>query len=147
MKQILTIIFCLFFFISCSHEITPTQLEDGPRAVDKNAVVTGTVAVKAGLTPKGTGTLFVIARPVGAIGGPPLAVARIDDPVFPIGFRLSQANVMIPSNRFEGEVTLTAKWSKMGSPMAAVPGDLSTSEAQNVKVGTTDIQVVLDRME
>lgn len=145
MKQILTAIFCILLFTSCSHEITPTQLEDGPRAVDKNAVVTGTVAVKEGVTPKGTGTLFVIARPVGVVGGPPLAVARIDDPVFPIGFRLSQANVMIPSNRFEGEVTLTAKWSKMGSPMALSPGDLSTSEAQNISVGTTDVQVVLDQ--
>lgn len=147
MKKILTVIFCLFFFASCSHEITPTQLEDGPRAVDKNAVVTGTVAVKEGLTPKGTGTLFVIARSKDVVGGPPLAVARIEDPVFPIGFRLSQANVMIPSNRFEGEVTITAKWSKMGSPMAAAPGDLATADAQNVKVGTTEIQVVLDRME
>lgn len=139
----------LFFltFVGCDHEITSGQIAAGPRTLDKNAVITGMVSVKEGLAPKGTGKLFIIVRPKGTSGGPPLAVAPVDDPVFPIGFRMSQANVMIDGNRFEGEVTLTAKWSKMGSPMAAVPGDLSTSKGIDVAVGTKDIVVVLDHEE
>jgi cytochrome c-type biogenesis protein CcmH len=137
-------IFILSLF-ACTHEITPGQIAAGPQPVDPNAVVTGKVTLKEGLSPRGTGTLFLIARPKGIEGGPPLAVKRVEDPVFPVSFRMSQANVMIQGNRFAGEIALSAKWSKEGSPMASSPGDLTLSEPLDIKVGDLDVEIVLDQ--
>lgn len=134
----------LFLFLSCSHEIYPEQIEKGPQTLDKNAVITGTVSVKEGLSPKGVGTLFVIARSKGQEQGPPLAVQRIQEPVFPIGFQLSQKNVMLPGKQFQGEVVLAVKWSKSGNPMLETSGDLKMSKGKAVAVGTKDVQLVLD---
>lgn len=140
-KIVLTIVLSLS---ACTHEIAPGQIAAGPQPLDPNAVVTGMVKLKEGITPHGTGTLFLIARPKGVEGGPPLAVKRVEDPVFPIGFQMSQANVMIQGNRFAGEIALSAKWSKEGSPMASSPGDLATSAPLGIEVGTRDVEIVID---
>jgi cytochrome c-type biogenesis protein CcmH len=145
-NRVLTIFF-FFVFIHCNHEITPGQIAEGPQLIDENAVITGTVKIKEGLIPKGTGTLFIITRLKGEGGGPPLAVKRVEDPVFPIGFQMSQANVMIKGNRFRGEVTLTAKWSRQGSPMVVASGDLSTTSRRDVMVGTRELEIILDHEE
>lgn len=140
-----TFLIASLVFASCSHEVTPGQLAAGPKPLDPNAVITGTVKLKDGLAMRGTGTLFVITRPKGMTGGPPLAVKRVEDPVLPIRFEMSQANVMIQGNRFEGDVTVTAKWTKQDSPLSSSPGDLSTSAPLDVKVGARDLELILDR--
>lgn len=144
MKKILLLVFCVLNFSNCSHEIVPGQLEAGPKSQNPDAVIAGTVDMSVGLKMNGTGTLFIIARPKGQNEGPPLAVKRIEDPVLPIGFQMSQANVMIPTNRFEGEITLTAKWSQSGTPMQDTDGDLSGKLSEAVVVGTKDVKIVLD---
>lgn len=144
MKKIFILLFCVLNFSSCSHEIVPGQLQAGPKPQNPNAVIAGTVDINAGLKMTGSGTLFIIARPKGQSEGPPLAVKRIEDPVLPIGFQMSQANVMIPTNRFEGEITLTAKWSQSGTPMQDTDGDLSGKLSDAVAVGTKDVKLILD---
>jgi hypothetical protein len=144
MKKNLLFLFCLLIFSRCSHEIIPGQLQAGPKAQNPEAVIAGTVDIKSGLKMTGSGTLFIIARPKGQSEGPPLAVKRIEDPVLPIGFQMSQANVMIPTNHFEGEITLTAKWSQSGTPMQDTDGDLSGKLSDVVKVGTKDVTLILD---
>ena len=52
------------------------------------------------------GVLFVIARSQPA--GPPLAVLRVASPSFPHDFEIGQANVMMPSLTFSGEIQLSA---------------------------------------
>lgn len=145
MKRFLLLSFAFWLFVSCNHEVRPGQVAEGPKPFDEKAVITGTVVLKEGLVPKGFGTLFVIAREQGEIVGPPLAVRRIEGPVFPVTFQLSQKNVMMSDRSFTGQIMLTAKWSKQGSPMAVSPGDLSTSTSQDVSVGTRDVKIVLDQ--
>lgn len=142
MKKNILIFYVLIFF-SCSHEIVPGQLQAGPKPQNPDAIISGTVDIKSGLKMTGSGTLFIIARPKDQSDGPPLAVKRIEDPILPIGFQMSQANVMIPTNRFEGDITLTAKWSQSGTPMQDTPGDLSGKLAEPVAVGTQDVKIVL----
>lgn len=144
MKKILLLIFCILHFSNCSHEIIPGQLQAGPKPQNFDAVISGIVDIKSGLKMTGSGTLFIIARPKGQEAGPPLAVKRIEDPILPIGFQMSQANVMIPTNRFEGEITLTAKWSQSGTPMQDTDGDLNGKMIEAIAVGTKDLKLVLD---
>lgn len=146
MKSIVKILIVVIMFGSsaCTHEVTPGQIAAGPKKIDKNAVIAGTVKLKEGLKPNGFGTLFIIARNAKVKGGPPLAVKRVEDPVFPIGFQMSQKNVMIKSNQFTGDITLSAKWSKSGSPMKTTSGDLFMTKPLLTKVGTKGLEVILD---
>lgn len=128
----------------CSHEIHPGQLNEGPLAKHEGKV-TGMIELADGVKTSGQGTLFVIARKKTQVGGPPLAVVRIPNPILPIGFTMSQKSVMIPTNVFEGEVRLSAKWSKSGSPMQVSPGDLVSAQDQIVKVGTDGVVLKLNQ--
>jgi cytochrome c-type biogenesis protein CcmH len=68
-------------------------------------------------------TLFVIARR--GSGGPPLAVQRRPVGSWPVLLRLSDADAMLPGTKLAGggPLTLVARISKSGRPMAA-SGDL-----------------------
>lgn len=137
-----TLLGFLFFAASCNHEVTPGQLVQGP--VERNDLqVTGTVKLAEGAKIKGQGTLFVIARQKNQVGGPPLAVVRIQNPSLPIGFTMSQKSVMIPTNVFAGELRLSAKWSQSGSPMTVSEGDLVTPEDQIVQAGQQGVELIL----
>ena len=48
-------------------------------------------------------TLFIIARPAGSTKGPPLAVKKIDRPVFPLSYSLGPENVMMQGVPFSGK--------------------------------------------
>ncbi len=141
-KNSLIFIF-LILSLACNHEIQPGQLQDGPQTRN-DLTVTGTVGLASGVKTKGKGTLFVIARAANQVGGPPLAVVSLQNPVLPIGFTMSQKSVMIPTNVFAGKVRMSAKWSQSGSPLSVAPGDLATAEDVVVDVGTAavDLQLV-----
>jgi hypothetical protein len=96
----------------------------------------------AGDRPTGA-ILFVIARPEGAVGGPPLAVLRISDPEFPLEFEIGPGNVMIPSMRFEGPISLTARLDSDGNAMTRAETDLSSATAPPALPGTTGVALVL----
>ena len=101
------------------------------------AAIRGTVHAE-GEAPLGPGAaVFVIARPAGAVGGPPLAVVRVPQPSFPLDFEIGPGNVMIPTMKFEGALELTARLDADGNastrgaddretpaPVAASPGDV-----------------------
>jgi hypothetical protein len=89
------------------------------------------------------GVLFVIARRQGAQGGPPLAVLRIGDPSFPLDFSIGPDNVMIPSMRFEGAISLSARLDEDGSAMTRGAGDLSSAVEEPLSPGTTGVRLVL----
>ncbi|MFO0691090.1 MAG: hypothetical protein U0900_20500 [Myxococcota bacterium] len=96
----------------------------------------------AGRQPK-PAVLFVIARPQGATAGPPLAVVRIPDPVFPVDFEIGPADVMIPSMRFAGPITLTARLDADGNAMTRADGDLASAEIPPQTPGATGVSLVL----
>ena len=92
----------------------------------------GTIALHLSLDPglnlstlRGPATIFIIARPAGAVGGPPLAVVRRSTADLPETIMLSDANAMIAGTTLSGieELQFTARISLSGGP-AAAPGDL-----------------------
>ena len=86
--------------------------------------------------------LFLIARRQDT--GPPLAVLRIPNPSFPYEFELGQANVMIPSLRFEGDLQLTARLDSDGNALTKLPGDLVGKISGSLSPGDTGIVLTLD---
>jgi hypothetical protein len=89
------------------------------------------------------GVLFVIARPKGARGGPPLAVLRVPNPEFPLDFKIGPENVMIPSMRFEGEISLSARLDADGNAMTRGAGDIASATEEPLQPGATGIKLLL----
>ena len=89
------------------------------------------IAGKISIDPKLKGnvdsqaTLFIIARPSDVDKGPPLAVKKIDRPVFPLSYSLGPENVMMQGMPFTGTITITARLDKDGNPTTRQPGDLT----------------------
>lgn len=91
-------------------------------------------------------TLFIIARS-DAAKGPPLAVKKIDRPVFPVAYALGPENVMMQGIPFTGRVSITARLDKDGNPTTRQPGDLTGDYKKNpVAVGSKNIDIVLDQI-
>lgn len=93
--------------------------------------VGGMVTLKKGLESKIVkgGVLYVYARRVGEPEGirtPPVAVFRYANPRFPQAFVLTQKDVLIAGNEFQGPFVVSAKY--------APNGDASSSE--NILTGT-----------
>lgn len=87
-------------------------------------------AIRIGLSPAAeqalsslpsTASLFLIARPAGESAGPPLAVRRIPQPVFPLELQISDADSMLPQRPVSGvdALQLQVRVSVTGEPMAA----------------------------
>ena len=120
-----------------------------PHPASSSAAITGTIMLdpklKAKIDP--SAALFIIARPAGGAGGPPLAVKKLDKPVFPLRYSLSQENVMMPGAPFSGRLNLTVRLDKDGNPVTRGSGDV-TGEFKNnpVQVGANDVDIVLDQM-
>jgi cytochrome c-type biogenesis protein CcmH len=91
--------------------------------------------------------LFVIARSSAATQGPPLAVKKIDHPVFPLSYSLGPENVMMQGVPFTGNVTITARLDKDGNPTTRQSGDLTGDYKKNpAAVGSKNIDIVLDQV-
>ena len=90
--------------------------------------------------------LFIIARPAGGGGGPPLAVKKIEQPVFPLSYALGSENVMMQGMPFAGKVNISVRLDKDGNPTTRQPGDLTGETKIPVDVGAKNIDIVLDQM-
>lgn len=92
-------------------------------------------------------TLFIIARPANAAKGPPMAVKKIDYPVFPLSYSLGPENVMMQGIPFTGSVAVIARLDKDGNPTTRQPGDLTGDYKKNsVAVSSQNIDIVLDQV-
>ena len=109
------------------------------------AAIQGRIELPAelALSRSDTGVLFVIARPQGVQGGPPLAVLRIANPEFPVEFSIGPQNVMIPSMRFEGAISLSARLDEDGNAMTRGSGDISSRVEEPLSPGTTGVKLLL----
>lgn len=111
--------------------------------------ISGTITVdaklKSHLDPNAA--LFIIARPAGGAGGPPLAVKKIDQPKFPLSYSLGQENLMMQGMPFSGKVNITVRLDKDGNPTTRGAGDLSGDYKKNpAQVGATNADVILDQV-
>ncbi len=109
------------------------------------APITGQVALAAELagSDPGPGVLFIIARPGGARGGPPLAVQRIDSPRFPQSFSIGPDQVMIPSMRFAAPIDLTARLDRDGNAMTREVANLSAPRIEGLAPGRSEVLLEL----
>lgn len=115
-----------------------------PAPVDPAQAVRGRVALD-GVEAVPGATLFVIARPRGAPDrGPPTAVRRIPNPVFPVEFVLGPGDVMLPNMPFEGPFDLRARLDADGNVMSKAPGDLFTSTPTTARPGDSPVEVRLN---
>ena len=108
------------------------------------AAIEGRIELAAELIPPDAGVLFVIARPQGTQGGPPLAVLRIPDPEFPLEFSIGPENVMIPSLRFEGAISLSARLDADGNAMTRGSDDISSQVEERLAPGAAGVTLVLN---
>ena len=113
------------------------------------AKISGTISIdpklKSAVDPNAA--LFVIARAAGAAAGPPLAVKKIDKPVFPVTYSLEPENVMLQGTPFTGKVNLSVRLDKDGNPVTRAAGDGTGEYRKNpVEVGTAKADIVLDQV-
>jgi cytochrome c-type biogenesis protein CcmH len=135
-------------------ELPPPGAIIGPERKTTAAPSTGQqITGKISIDPKIKGNLdrqaalFIIARQAGADKGPPLAVRKIDRPVFPLSYSLGPENVMMQGSPFTGSVAITVRLDKDANPTTRQPGDLSGDYKKNpVAVGSTNIDIVLDHV-
>ena len=118
-------------------------------AASPSARISGKITVDAKLNANidSNASLFIIARAAGGAGGPPLAVKKIDKPVFPLTYSLSQENVMMQGRPFTGKIDLTVRLDKDSNPITRTPGDMTGEYKKNpVEVGAKNVDIVLDQV-
>lgn len=107
--------------------------------------ISGTITVDpshANSIPKNA-RLFIIARPEGVEGGPPLAVQRHSLVEFPFNYNIGPSDVMLEGNQFEGAITIKVRLDQDGNAKAT-SGDI---EGQRLsQAGDKQVDIVLDKM-
>ena len=118
-------------------------------ATPSSAQVSGKITIdpklKGSVDPNAA--LFIIARPAGGAAGPPLAVKKIDKPIFPLSFTLGQENVMMQGTPFAGKINITVRLDKDGNPTTRGAGDMTGDYKKNpVDVGTKNADIIIDQL-
>jgi cytochrome c-type biogenesis protein CcmH len=123
--------------------------KEAPKKGAVLAQIRGIVSIDPKLKTKvdAKAALFIIARPANSAGGPPLAVKKVDRPVFPVSYTLGPENVMMPGASFSGKVIISARLDKDGNPMTREPGNLVGEYKKNpAEVGSERVDVVIDQV-
>ena len=119
--------------------------EEGPQASD--AVVSGTIRLADGLGERigSNAVLFVIARPA-PVGGPPLAVKRLDISNFPYSYTLTRGDAMIEVDWSEIDALyVSAKIDADGRVGGSKTGDMEGIYSQNpVAPGAVEVDILID---
>jgi hypothetical protein len=115
---------------------------------DKTQSISGTVqlAKKLQTSVTKTSVLFIFAKRMGGIKGPPAAVIRISAPKFPLAYSLSAANAMIPGTAFDGPFELTARLTSSGNALqkrGSFEGILSSKKG--ILVGTEKNIIIINK--
>lgn len=119
-----------------------------PAASAAGQTISGKITLDAKLKDKldPQAALFIIARPAGGPGGPPLAVRKIDKPTFPLNYSLGAENVMMQGTPFMGKINITARLDKDGNPTTRGAGDLAGEYKKNpAEVGAKNIDILIDQ--
>jgi cytochrome c-type biogenesis protein CcmH len=110
--------------------------------------VQGVITIDAKMKSKADGkaALFIIARSGGAAGGPPVAVKKIERPVFPVTYTLGPEDVMMKGMPLSGKIAISVRLDADGDAMTRQPGDLVGEYKNNpVEVGAQRVDIVIDR--
>ena len=90
----------------------------------------------------GLGVLFVIARRADVDKGPPLAVKRVSNPVFPYSFSMQDSDIMLGGDWPE-EVWIEARLDQDGNAMTRMAGDWTSTRQGPLPIGTDDVLIRL----
>ena len=152
----------IFVLMSCSQHYEegahpppkppPVSESPPPKPPSESAatpVVSGTIRLAEGFDARieRDAALFIIARPA-PVGGPPLAVKRLDIPAFPHAYTLTQSDAMIEVRWDEIDALyVSAKVDADGRVGGAKTGDLEGIHAHNpVAPGAVDVDILIDRV-
>jgi hypothetical protein len=102
--------------------------------------VSGEISIK-GDSPKGV--LFIFAKKFGGKMPMPLAVKKINNPKYPLKFKLSQDDAMMKQIPFKGPFIITARVSPSGNAMDKSGVEVSTQK--KVVLGQKDIKLILSK--
>jgi cytochrome c-type biogenesis protein CcmH len=98
---------------------------------DLHVYAEGTITLGSGVSAQDANrALFIIARAsVGGkpVDGPPVAVKKIDAPTFPLSFSLTNANNMMGTEFYPGDLTLLVRLDADGIAGPKQPDDIETS--------------------
>ena len=111
--------------------------------------IRGTISVDAKLRSKldSQAVLFIIVKAANSIAGPPLAVKKIEHPVFPLPYSVGPENVMMPGLSLSGKVQVSARLDKDGNPMTKEAGNLTGEYKKNpTEIGSQKVDIVLDQV-
>lgn len=147
------LIFLTIIFSGCEkelkeHPLPPElkkqlEIQSNPSLQGKS--ISGTISVAPELVEKipPNARLFIIARPEGAQGGPPMAVKRLSGPELPYVYNIGQADTMLEGIMFEGKIDLTVRLDQDGNAKAG-PGDIEGRIS--AMAGDENVDIVLDRI-
>lgn len=122
--------------------------QTAPAASTAGQTISGEITLDAKFKDKldPQAALFIIARPAGGPGGPPLAVKKIDKPVFPLNYSLGAENVMMQGTPFTGRLNVTVRLDKDGNPTTRGAGDLTGEYKKNpVETGAKNVDIIIDQ--
>lgn len=114
-----------------------------------SARIEGTISIGANVKDKvdPNAVLFIIARSGSAAAGPPLAVVKIDRPIFPLRYSVGPENAMMGGSAFTGKISISARLDKDGNAMTRESGNLQGEYRKNpADVGSHTIDIVLDQV-
>ncbi len=109
-------------------------------ATATSAVLEGTIRLSESLKVEQGNVLYVIARK--GTEGPPAAVQRIENPVFPLAYSLGAKDSMVPGVPFGGPLAVKARLSRSGDAMPQ-PGDVEGFYPDPVAPGAKGVDIVL----
>jgi hypothetical protein len=109
----------------------------------------GTISLGSGVTAEQAAqrTLFIIARAAvngKPAGGPPIAVQKINSPAFPFTFSLTNANNMMGTDFYEGDLALTVRLDVDGMAGPKQPEDIETVAQVKAK-GPRQVRLTLSK--
>ncbi|MCZ6547444.1 MAG: hypothetical protein O6837_04900, partial [Deltaproteobacteria bacterium] len=129
-----------------SRPAAPVQSE---QLVTGSSRIEGTISVDPKLKAKldSRDALYIIVRSAGSAGGPPLAVKKVERPVFPLSYSLGPENMMMSGRPFSGKVDVSVRLDKDGNAMTRDPGSLKGDYEKNpVEIGSQRVDIIIDQV-
>ncbi|MFQ5542603.1 MAG: tetratricopeptide repeat protein [Candidatus Binatia bacterium] len=129
-----------------SRQAAPVQSK---QQVTGSSRIEGTISVDPKLKSKldSRDALYIIVRSAKSSKGPPLAVKKVDRPVFPYSYSLGPENMMMPGSPFSGKVTVSVRLDKDGNPITREPGSLKGDYKKNpVEIGSRRVDIIIDQV-
>jgi hypothetical protein len=129
-----------------SRSATPVQSK---QLVAGSNRIEGTISIDPKLKAKldSRDALYIIVRSAGSAGGPPLAVKKVERPVFPLSYSIGPENMMIPGRPFSGKVDVSVRLDKDGNAMTRDPGSLMGAYEKNpVEIGSQRVDIIIDQV-